>query len=110
MTDKSIFTREQRWQIYGRAADRMREARQRIPEITFACHAINSAIVDVTGKDYGSDAVNRTNFPEFCLFDDVTGTEHETNVWLGLYEWNPGTKKGNELRETVLLLCMEMCG
>jgi hypothetical protein len=111
------YTKEERREIYLGAYERLAEIGEQfgadgkiwhMPQNMYGCHAMNNA---AKGQEFGigpdNDVVNANNFPEFYSFK-----ESNNLCWLGndtTDETCPNYRYGNEIRQTVMLLCAEMC-
>jgi hypothetical protein len=104
------FTIKERADIYLRAAELMAsmefdadDEMVQYKGYRFACVAISN----VVGFE-NSNRVDADLFPEFYMFKDV----ERDSLWLGnshVEQTAPGFMFGNSIRQTVLLLCHEMC-
>jgi hypothetical protein len=116
------FTETQRKEIYAAAhgimaACRFDKNQETTDDGNYACHAVAMAVDEVLGAgaepalDNFEAVVTEENFPELFLFL----CEAMGNTWLGddtdgiMRAISPYTRAGNELRQTVLALCHEMC-
>jgi hypothetical protein len=111
------FTEKQRKQIYLKAAELLASIERNenelifTPYTTLGCFAI--AEVAHMGEPYRvahsktiDQIVNENTFPEFFMFRETFEA-----CWLGSgrSEYASVLIQGNELRQTVMLLCHEMC-
>jgi hypothetical protein len=103
----SKYTIEERREIYTKAYESLAllefDGDGRIvghPDHRLGCYAI----AEVCGIRHGQ--VTEDDFPEFFTFRDT-----QKDIWLG--ESSDGYasyhRSGNELRQTVMLLCAELC-
>lgn len=103
----SIYTPEQRREVYLRAAAIALEESKIPGESVFMCCCVSQAMHDVSAFDKRL----LYNLPELFLF--CTGISNDGTAWMSEQLMADGIKdldEINKIKHVTLLLCAEMCG